>query len=708
MSSERLLRKGTHMELQSTIQTHLAASGRSMQSLSMQAGLNPKAISDILSRPGLRPTAGTVDALGTAMGIELPTFAPRMTYAKLLETLSKKTGDEVTDSRNSRRASRLRTVIRAAGWVPETEDVDKRLMIKRFADWSPASLGLSPESFATYKTDVLAAIDDGCGTNRAPGARDLFGIHREVYDAIQETDWPKDLKLAGGPFLFFLQCQGVSISGINSKVLEDYFQCRLAASSKTEAICRKHVKRVAALSTRLSLDPAFAHFGFPEVSHPFEDGRDKYHVPEAVLAPFLMEFDGPVTRWATGMESRDGLAYGEFLAKLDSKECARPAGDKKSLLPPKNTRRRTTEEERRSAGFLIAGDTWSSATVHNRRGILIAGAKALYAATGYLIESVSEYTDPDVVESVLEAVRDRNAQGVFPSSYTATIGKTLKKLARDYVGRDEQDVLTVASIIKDHASGEKGMAKRNKAKLREIVGGRQQRLIDLGEILIDEVNTELDRRARRARGTARTELIDAELARDVMCVLASDILLARAPRKENLLGARLSWISWLDDLATIRVPNVEVKMRGEDDPDLVIPLGPNESRRLRQYLDKVRPKALMEGDKANPFLFPAQGPTVGPGAPFVGLIERLMRHTKRIVGIRMNPHLYRHFVGWIWLKEDPDRLPDVQRLLGHKSLETTLQHYAEIDEGLALDRWQKFLTDKKSRQPKGFKKKGPN
>lgn len=75
------------------------------------------------------------------------------------------------------------------------------------------------------------------------------------------------------------------------------------------------------------------------------------------------------------------------------------------------------------------------------------------------------------------------------------------------------------------------------------------------------------------------------------------------------------------------------------------------------------------------------------------------------MSVKINPHLYRHFLGWLWLREDPDRLPDVQRLLGHKRLETTLAHYAEIDEDLALDRWSKYLADQKSRQPEKHKKK---
>ncbi|MDO5642600.1 MAG: site-specific integrase [Paracoccus sp. (in: a-proteobacteria)] len=251
----------------------------------------------------------------------------------------------------------------------------------------------------------------------------------------------------------------------------------------------------------------------------------------------------------------------------------------------------------------------------------------------------------------------------------------------------------IREIIAAHATGTTGIAERNKAKLRQLTGDREQRLIDLGDILIDEVNARLDRLSRRNPGQSRQSLMGLEEGRDVMCAIASDILLARVPRSANVTGIKLGWIGWQDGLAQITVPNVEVKGRGIDDPDLMIPLDRHASQRLRFYLDKIRHKLLLPGDEENPFLFPAQGGETH-GSAFMRLLTRLMRHAHRIVGVAMNPHLYRHFVGWTWLKRDPNRLPDVQRLLGHKRLETTLAYYAEIDEALALDRWQAHLTGK--------------
>ncbi|MBY6200530.1 site-specific integrase [Maritalea mobilis] len=693
------------MTVQDQIRDYLDETGVTRHALALQAGLNPKAVKNILEIPGIRPDRKTLDALGEVMGIHLSTPTGQMTYSRLMKDLSLPTGDENSDRRNRVLISRLKKFVKASGWVAETEIVDRRRAIKKLSSWSAATLDVTEKSFSTYKSDILAAISCHGGRNRPFGIRDVTGIYRDIHDLLSESDCPDDLKLISGTFFHFLHKREISPEEISTEVLHEYYLHRLAVSPKSEATCKKHVQRISALCRRLAADADFDSYGFSVVEHPFPDGRNKYGVEASVFSVLLSDFDGPVSSWLRGEASRDGLSEEEFLAQLDAAETTRPVDPKKALLKKKNRGRKRTEEERQSAGFLLPGQTWSERTLENRRYQLIAGAKALYAATGYRIEDLTEYTDPDVVESVLDALSSGNSDDEFPSSYAESVGKTLKKLARDYIGRSADDVNAIAGHIKEHAIGEMGISRRNKARLRQIIGDRQQRLIDLSDILTDEVNSIIDKRKRKCRGKIRMDLLGPEEARDIMAAIASDILLARAPRRANITGIRLSWISWAGGTARIIVPNVQVKGRDSDDPDLHIPLDEHASARLKLFVEKVRSKALRSGDDDNPFLFPAQGETAQPGQPYAGLLERLVRHTKRIVGFKMNPHLYRHFLGWLWLKEDPGRLPDVQRLLGHKRLETTLAHYAEIDEDLALDRWSKYLADRKSRQPEDTRKK---
>ncbi|MFC3168537.1 site-specific integrase [Paracoccus fontiphilus] len=111
---------------------------------------------------------------------------------------------------------------------------------------------------------------------------------------------------------------------------------------------------------------------------------------------------------------------------------------------------------------------------------------------------------------------------------------------------------------------------------------------------------------------------------------------------------------------------------------------------LRTYLDKLRPRVLRPGDEGNPYIFPGQGSSdEGLHQPYKTLLKRTTRLLARHVGIKINPHLYRHLVGWIWLKDSPDHLPQVQRLLGHTSIQTTQNYYAEIDETLAVEAWRR-------------------
>lgn len=684
------------MTIQEQIRGYLDKSGLSERALSLQAGLNPRAVNDILNLPGIRSDRRTLDALGGVMGTRLQTPTGQITYAALIRNLSRRTGDETVDRRNQVLASRLKKFLAAAGWVAETEIVDRYEATRKISSWSPATLGISKTSFSTYKSDILHAISLHAGRNRPAGIRDVSGLHRRLHDALWDSDYPQDLKLISGTFLHFLYRSSVELDAITPEVLRAYHRHRLANGTKDEATCRKHVRRIATLCTRLASDPAFASFRLVPVRHPYSDSRNKYGVEAELFSDLLSEFDGPVVAWLRGAASRDGLCEDDYLAQLDAAEAQLPENPKKALLKRSGGRKRS-DEERRSAGFLLPGETWSDRTISNRRYQLIAGAKALYAARGYQIESLSEFTEPDVVDNVLDALSSGNSDDEFPSSYAESVGKTLKKLARDYFDRSGEDITAIASCIRTHALGETGISQRNKARLREIIGYRQQRLIDLSDILIGEMNDVLSARQKRRPGRRRIDLLDVEQARDVMCAIASDILLARAPRRANVTGIRLSWISWSGDTARIVIPSTEVKGRESDDPDLHIPLDPHATARLKLFVEKIRPKALRTGDDDNPYLFPAQGTDARQGAPYVGLLDRLSKATKNLVGIKMNPHLYRHFLGWLWLREDPDRLPDVQRLLGHKRLETTLAHYAEIDEDLALERWSKYLAERKSR-----------
>lgn len=79
----------------------------------------------------------------------------------------------------------------------------------------------------------------------------------------------------------------------------------------------------------------------------------------------------------------------------------------------------------------------------------------------------------------------------------------------------------------------------------------------------------------------------------------------------------------------------------------------------------------------------------------------MVRLVHRHVGVQINPHLYRHLIGWIWLRESLDNLPKVQKLLGHKSIKTTITYYAEIDETLALQDWQDHLEGRRTASAAG-------
>ena len=63
----------------------------------------------------------------------------------------------------------------------------------------------------------------------------------------------------------------------------------------------------------------------------------------------------------------------------------------------------------------------------------------------------------------------------------------------------------------------------------------------------------------------------------------------------------------------------------------------------------------------------------------------------------MNVHLFRHLAAMLYLTERQDDPETVRRILGHKSLTTTLRYYAELKTAFAFARYEEVIRNLRSR-----------
>ncbi|SDG37802.1 site-specific integrase [Sulfitobacter delicatus] len=684
------------MTLDQTLRDYLETSGESMRALSLRAGLNPKAVSDILNIPGLRPRHSTLSALSTATGSDLfgAQSIARVTYADLIEK-ARRQG-------KSGLVSKLRWLCRNAGWAPELKQVCKQDVIDFFESNEPARFNLSAGSYATYRSALVNVVGLNRPRERKRSITDIAGHYQEAYKAIQNSDLPRSAKYTSGPFFVFLHDEGIDPEEITTATLAAFYNYRVETSSKSAARCEKQVREISTLLCHLASETKLAHLGFVTACHPFDDARDKFGVDDKILTPLMEEFDTRVALWAQGHASRDGLTRSEFITRMDQEEAIGTVCMKKAKLRvmrqekagrPGHASRQdapSRSELLRQAGFLVGKHTWKDETLKTRRGYIKSLAKAVASSADIVPETIDELTDPEFLDVAAETLKEAN-QGDYPSGYITSVLKTARKIARDYLCRPPEDLREIDDTIALHKVNYQGIAPRNMSKLRQFNDIRIQQTIDLSAMLLADIDASIKAKRKswqKKNGVLPTpaEVLDPDLGRDVMATLAHDILLARAPRSANVLRARLDWIAWADGRARIVVPSSEVKMRSAGDADLTVQLGKTASKLMKTYLEAVRPAMLLPNQKANPYLFPGQGKTNVNGY-YAGLLHRVTKRLHQKVGVRINPHLYRHLIGWIWLKDSLDNLPKVQRLLGHKKLQTTIDHYAELDESLVFDEW---------------------
>lgn len=134
-------------------------------------------------------------------------------------------------------------------------------------------------------------------------------------------------------------------------------------------------------------------------------------------------------------------------------------------------------------------------------------------------------------------------------------------------------------------------------------------------------------------------------------------------------------LQWTDGKCYLAIPGDRVK----NGVPLEFEIPSDVSGLIKEYIQDYRP--LLPGSNSV-YLFPAQD---GRPRPHNSLFDGLTLNLRKRTGLMMNPHLFRHAIAKIVIERDPGMMLSVSRQLGHKHINTTMQHYLGT-EGRAVSR----------------------
>ena len=108
---------------------------------------------------------------------------------------------------------------------------------------------------------------------------------------------------------------------------------------------------------------------------------------------------------------------------------------------------------------------------------------------------------------------------------------------------------------------------------------------------------------------------------------------------------------------------------------------------LNLYLSDYWP--LLGGDRCN-FLFP--GRDAGRAKCIDALRQQIATCLLKRCGQDMHPHLFRHLAAMLILTDNPGAYGQAQRVLGHKSIDTTISFYAGMEGSAAFRHYDAMVT----------------
>ena len=128
----------------------------------------------------------------------------------------------------------------------------------------------------------------------------------------------------------------------------------------------------------------------------------------------------------------------------------------------------------------------------------------------------------------------------------------------------------------------------------------------------------------------------------------------------------------------------------KNETELEFTLPPSALALLDLYLNTFRPMLVRA---PNDWLFPGEG---GDPKQAALLSSQIAKAVQRGIGVRLTAHQFRHLAGFLYLKANPGGYEVVRRLLGHKSIETTIRFYAGMEVSEAIRHYDRHIESRRA------------
>lgn len=296
------------------------------------------------------------------------------------------------------------------------------------------------------------------------------------------------------------------------------------------------------------------------------------------------------------------------------------------------------------------------------------------------VTSLAILVEYEHAKTILEWYLERT--GGKPNRQTQIYATDLRCVARHWVNLGEEEMRAVADLCRRVHFEQTEMTDHNRATLAQFKDPELvMRFISLPKKVFDQ--------NLRVKDPSQIEVFRASAA------LAIAILQSAPIRIKNLNNISLSRnLIRRGNAFSLRFEEHEVKNKKA----LEYPLPTRVTEMVKKYLARIWP--LIAGPECD-VLFP--GKDGGPRAK-AGFGEMISTTCKRELGIRLTAHQFRHICGFLFLQRCPGDYEIVRVLLGHKSIQTTIQFYAGMETEAAIRRFDEAVHQtRRGSRGKGYR-----